>query len=287
MLEQRERLGRHYIEELVDRSLLLQDAGARRHSSTSCVCGSWPGSWRRTAARSPSVPGSTGTERPSRFGYPRRGDGPRRDDRPRTATDRGVSGGRGADRSSSASRSDPFIVAGPSREGMTDDERRSELIAALRAADAVRFGEFETLTRRHQRLLRRRQVPVRDRPGRADARERGVRGPARRHGREARRSRAGCGPARRRDGRRTEPAVRHRAQAGERVRHRQPDRGAARRGRRGRRVGGHRHDRSVRRRRRRGASRRGRDGEPRARRRRPRGGPKRCSPSTISNWSRS
>jgi len=33
MLEQRERLGRHYIEELVDRSLLLQDAGARRHSS--------------------------------------------------------------------------------------------------------------------------------------------------------------------------------------------------------------------------------------------------------------
>jgi len=27
--------------------------------------------------------------------------------------------------------------------GMTDDERRSELIAALRAADAVRFGEFE------------------------------------------------------------------------------------------------------------------------------------------------
>jgi len=37
MLEQRERLGRHYIEELVDRSLLLQDAGARRHSSTSCV----------------------------------------------------------------------------------------------------------------------------------------------------------------------------------------------------------------------------------------------------------
>jgi len=40
MLEQRERLGRHYIEELVDRSLLLQDAGARRHSSNilrSCV----------------------------------------------------------------------------------------------------------------------------------------------------------------------------------------------------------------------------------------------------------
>jgi len=34
MLEQRERLGRHYIEELVDRSLLgMQDAGARRHSS--------------------------------------------------------------------------------------------------------------------------------------------------------------------------------------------------------------------------------------------------------------
>ena len=35
------------------------------------------------------------------------------------------------------------MVAGPPRQGMTDDERRSELIAALRAADAVRFGEFE------------------------------------------------------------------------------------------------------------------------------------------------
>jgi len=37
MLEQRERLGRHYIEELVDRSLLLQDAGARATVPTSCV----------------------------------------------------------------------------------------------------------------------------------------------------------------------------------------------------------------------------------------------------------
>jgi len=35
------------------------------------------------------------------------------------------------------------MVAAPPREGMTDDERRRELIAALRAADAVRFGEFE------------------------------------------------------------------------------------------------------------------------------------------------
>ena len=35
------------------------------------------------------------------------------------------------------------MVAGPTSQGMTDDERRSELIAALRAADAVRFGEFE------------------------------------------------------------------------------------------------------------------------------------------------
>jgi len=40
MLEQRERLGRHYVED-VDRSLLLQDAGARRlqfqHPASSCV----------------------------------------------------------------------------------------------------------------------------------------------------------------------------------------------------------------------------------------------------------
>jgi len=35
------------------------------------------------------------------------------------------------------------MVAGPPPQSMTDDERRSELIAALRAADAVRFGEFE------------------------------------------------------------------------------------------------------------------------------------------------
>ncbi len=40
-------------------------------------------------------------------------------------------------------RSDPFMVADAPCLGMTDDERRSELIAALRAADAVRFGEFE------------------------------------------------------------------------------------------------------------------------------------------------
>ena len=35
------------------------------------------------------------------------------------------------------------MVAAARHLGMTDDERRSELIAALRAADAVRFGEFE------------------------------------------------------------------------------------------------------------------------------------------------
>ena len=35
------------------------------------------------------------------------------------------------------------MVAAPPREGMTDDERRRDLIAALRAADAVKFGEFE------------------------------------------------------------------------------------------------------------------------------------------------
>jgi orotate phosphoribosyltransferase len=35
------------------------------------------------------------------------------------------------------------MVADARPLGMTDDERRSELIAALRAADAVRFGEFE------------------------------------------------------------------------------------------------------------------------------------------------
>ena len=39
--------------------------------------------------------------------------------------------------------SDRFISAPAPRSDMTDEDRRTELIAALRAADAVRFGEFE------------------------------------------------------------------------------------------------------------------------------------------------
>jgi len=45
--------------------------------------------------------------------------------------------------SDSLRRFDPFMFADPPSGGMTDDEGRHELIAALRAADAVRFGEFE------------------------------------------------------------------------------------------------------------------------------------------------